>query len=169
VKFLRNILAKSGDDAERRWLPSHLFGGRVRTSTLALIMAFLVVWWLYDTYRPHELAHSDSPPPPQVVPPGFVPDPNYTWAPRTPVDELPPRRPAPRTLITTPPTASTTPPTTTNPSPTTTPPPPFTLPPLPCLLPPPFCPETTTSTASPSPLPPQQEPESSSSSLPPAS
>ncbi|WP_046318238.1 hypothetical protein [Mycobacterium sp. UM_Kg1] len=70
----------------RRWRwPSHLFGGRVRTSTLVLVVAFVAVWWLYDSYR-----EEPAPPPaPQVVPPGFIPDPAYTWVPRTRLQQPP--------------------------------------------------------------------------------
>lgn len=93
--------------AERRFrIPTHLFGGRIRASTLALIVAFAAVLWLQQTYEP-----KPEPPPPatQFVPPGFVPDPNYTWVPRTNVQ--PPREPTYTT--TTPTTTTTTPPTTT--------------------------------------------------------
>ena len=67
---------------EGRTFPAYLFGGRLRTSTLALIVAFAAIWWLYEAYEPA------AEPPPQVpasevVPPGFIPDPAYTWAPRT--------------------------------------------------------------------------------------
>ena len=58
----------------------------MRTSTLVLIVAFLAVWWVYDTYRPEP---APKPPAPQVVPPGFVPDPNYTWVPRSRVQQPP--------------------------------------------------------------------------------
>ncbi len=154
MKITLSILEKHGDDEERRW-PSYVFGGRMRTSTVALIVAFLAVWWVYDTYRP-EVA--PKPPVPQVVPPGFVPDPNYTWVPRSRVQE---------------PTATFTPTpiTTVPPTPTTMPPPPTTSPPpfqLPCLLPPPFCPPS----ASPTPGPPQQPlpgPGPTPTSAPPAS
>lgn len=57
---------------KRHW-PGYLFG-RIRTSTLVLIAAFLAVWWIYETYRPQAPGPGDSPPT-QVVPPGFVPDP----------------------------------------------------------------------------------------------
>jgi hypothetical protein len=132
VKFTLNILKRHRDE-ERGW-PDYLFGGHVRTSTLVLIVAFLAVWWVYDTYRPEP---APKPPPPQVVPPGFVPDPNYTWVPRSRVQQPPP-------------TATVTP-TPTTPVPPTTPPPPFVPPTPPCLLPPPFCPPS----ASPTPTPPQ--------------
>ena len=105
MKFTLNILEKHRDDEERRW-PNYMLGGRFRTSTLALIVAFLLVWWLYDTYRPHEPTNS-GPPPAQVVPPGFVPDPNYTWVPRTRVEE------PPSTTFTPTPTTTTAPPSTT--------------------------------------------------------
>ena len=52
VKFTLNVLEKrSDDDPKRRW-PGHMLGGRVRTSTLVLIVLFLAVWWTYDTYKP---------------------------------------------------------------------------------------------------------------------
>ncbi len=83
MKFTLNILEKRGNDddteAEHRW-PQYVFGGRMRTSTFVLIVAFLLVWWVYDTYRPEP---APKPPAQQVVPPGFVPDPNYTWVPRS--------------------------------------------------------------------------------------
>jgi hypothetical protein len=75
------------DNEDRGW-PKYLFHGRMRTSTAALIIAFLVVWWLYQTFQPPQ-----NPPAPvpatNVVPPGFVPDPAYTWVPRTSVRERP--------------------------------------------------------------------------------
>jgi cytoskeletal protein RodZ len=123
---------------DRQRTPSHLFGGRVRTSTVVLVVAFFALWWTYATYRPQpEPPRSTTPPPGQVVPPGFVPDPGYTWVPRTRVQEQP---------VTTTPTPT--------PTTTTTPPPPTTTtttttPGLPCLLPPPFCPATTTPTTPP--------------------
>jgi hypothetical protein len=156
VKFSLNILKRHRDE-ERGW-PDYLFGGHVRTSTLVLIVAFLAVWWVYDTYRPEP---APKPPPSQVVPPGFVPDPNYTWVPRSRVQEPPP-------TVTFTPTPTTTVPTTTPPPPpttTTTTPPPFVLPTLPCL--PPFCTPSTT----PTPAPPQQPepgPGPSPTSAPPA-
>ncbi|BBX97767.1 hypothetical protein [Mycobacterium lacus] len=150
MKFSLNVLDKRADGRARRW-PSHLFGGRVRTSTLALVVAFLAVWWVYDTYRPQPPA---KPPPAQVVPPGFVPDPNYTWVPRTRVNQPQPTVKAPRTPTTT---------ETTAPSPTTT----TTTGPPPCLLPPPFCPATTSPTTSPAQLP-QPGPGPAPASAPPA-
>jgi hypothetical protein len=136
VKLTLNILEEGDDDAEKRRPLSHLFGGRVRTSTVVLIVAFLAAWWVYDTYRPPPAPKA---PAPQVVPPGFVPDPNYTWVPRTRVQEP-----------TVTPTSTTTP-TTTPPPVTTTTPPPFVLPTLPCI--PPFCIPSTTPTPSPQPGP----------------
>nr|WP_082607537.1 hypothetical protein [Mycobacterium haemophilum] len=62
-------------------------GGRIRVSTLALIVAFLAVWWVYSTYRTPETSGGE--PANQVVPPGFVPDPNYTWVQRSRVDQPP--------------------------------------------------------------------------------
>jgi hypothetical protein len=136
MKVTLNVLENRGR-AERHW-PAYMFGGRVRTSTLVLIVAFFVVWWTYDTYRP-----APTPPAaPQVVPPGFVPDPAYTWVPRSRIQPPP-------TYDTPTPTTTTPPPTTTTPT-TTTPPPLFQLP----VLPPPFGPGTTT----PAPAPPGQVP-----------
>lgn len=71
-------------EGENRHWPHYLFWGRMRTSTFALIVAFFFTWWLYSTYAP-----APAPPPApaqQVVPPGFVPDPEYTWVPRTKVE-----------------------------------------------------------------------------------
>jgi len=139
VKFtLSSGLGKRSDDAERRW-PGYVLGGRVRTSTMLLIVAFLAVGWAYLTYRTPEKPEN---PPAQVVPPGFVPDPNYTWVPRSRVQQPPTESSTPTPTTTTP----------TAPSPattTTTTPPPFVLPTLPCL--PPFC--------TPSPIPPTSPPQ----------
>lgn len=117
------------DAATRIWR-SRL--GRVRTSTVVLIIAFVALSWVQQEYRPKQAAPHT--PDTQVVPPGFVPDPDYTWVPRTKVQ-------APRTTTPTetPETTETTIPTTTTPtetpettetttpgaptSPTTTPPP----------------------------------------------
>lgn len=88
----------------RGW-PNYIFWGRVRTSTAALIIAFIGVWWLYETYQPP--AAPSQEPATQVVPPGFIPDPSYTWVPRTDVQR--------RT------TTTTTTPTTTETTPTTSP------------------------------------------------
>jgi len=96
---------------DRGW-PAYLFGGRVRTSTAALIVAFIVVWFVYETYQPP----AKPPPAPatQVVPPGFVPDPNYTWVPRTSVRQWSTTTTEPTTTTeTTSPTESTTPSSTT--------------------------------------------------------
>ncbi|CPR13274.1 putative proline rich protein [Mycobacterium bohemicum DSM 44277] len=117
MKFTVSVLEKRSQSRQRPW--SHLFGGRVRTSTVVLIIAFCAVWWLYDTYRPEP---APKPPANQVVPPGFVPDPNYTWVPRSRVQQPPP------TVTVTPIPTTTTPtptPTSTVPPPTTTTPPPF--------------------------------------------
>lgn len=149
MKFTLNILEKRGEgddtDAAHRW-PKHIFGGRMRTSTFVLIIAFFVVWWVYDTYRPEP---APKPPAQQVVPPGFVPDPNYTWVPRSRVQAPPP------SVTYTPTPTSTPPPPPPPPAPvttTTTTTPPFQLPQLPCVLPAPFCPPS----SSPTPTPPQQ-------------
>jgi hypothetical protein len=136
--FTLDRLRKIGDDVERGW-PGYLFGGHVRTSTLVLIVAFAALWWIYDD---HQHSASSSPttqvPATQVVPPGFVPDPNYTWVPRSRVQQPP----STVTVTKTPTSTPTTPPSTTA---TTTTPPPFQLP----VLPPPFGPGTTTTTSPP--------------------
>ncbi|HZC12115.1 MAG TPA: hypothetical protein VE485_19135, partial [Mycobacterium sp.] len=38
------------DDVDRGW-PGYLFGGRVRTSTVVLILAFAASWWVYNDHR----------------------------------------------------------------------------------------------------------------------
>lgn len=124
------------DAAKRRW-PVHLFNGRIRTSTVVLIIAFAVVWWVYDTYR----TEPTPPAAPQVVPPGFIPDPAYTWVPRTKLQQPP---------VTVTETVTPTPTTTEAPPPTTeTPPPPSPVPGFPFC--PPLCPP-------PAPAPPEQVP-----------
>ena len=88
-------MSRATDRREGRSWPGFLFGGRVRTSTLVLLIAFFATWWLFDTYQP-------APTPPEqipateVVPPGFIPDPSYTWVPRSDV-----QRPTPTTTPTT--------------------------------------------------------------------
>lgn len=90
-------------EGENRGWPQYLFWGRMRTSTMALIVAFFAVWWLYATYQPPAPAPGEQPA--QVVPPGYVPDPEYTWVPRTNVQET--TRTTPTTTTTT--TTETTP------------------------------------------------------------
>ena len=133
TSFLRKRLKRAAADAERGW-PNYMFGGHVRTSTLVLVIAFLAVWWVYDDHQQSTKSTNKTTqvPATQVVPPGFVPDPNYTWVPRTQVQETP-------TTVTATPTPTTKPAPT--PTPTTTPPP-FGLPPI--VLPPPFGPPATT-------------------------
>jgi hypothetical protein len=144
VKFTLNVLEKGSDDDKDRGWPRHMFGGRVRTSTMVLIVLFLALWWTYDTYKPQPPAHEA--PATQVVPPGFVPDPNYTWVPRSRVQQPPAETYTPTSTPTsTPPPPP--PPVTT----TTTTPPPFVLPTLPCI--PPFCTPSTTPVPAPPPGP----------------
>ncbi len=50
--------------------------GRIRPSTVALIAVFALLFWVQQTYSPEPVA--DEVPAPAVVPPGFVPDPDYT-------------------------------------------------------------------------------------------
>jgi hypothetical protein len=139
LKITPTIPHKEKSAQDRRW-PHYIFGGRMRTSTFLLILAFLAVGWVHSSYRTDN--QPPKPPPTQVVPPGFVPDPNYTWVPRTRVDDQPTYR-APTPTTTTPRTTTPTPTTT-----TTTAPPPFQLP---CI--PPFCTPTTTPPTTTSPLP----------------
>ena len=61
------------------WLKAKF--GRMRTSTVVLIVAFFALFWLYHNVEPSPPRRRR--PPAAVVPPGFVPDPDYTWVPRT--------------------------------------------------------------------------------------
>jgi hypothetical protein len=70
---------------DRGW-PGYFINGRIRTSTAALILAFFVLSWVHNTYQPQPAAPAQQT---QVVPPGFVPDPDYTWVPRTQVEQAP--------------------------------------------------------------------------------
>jgi hypothetical protein len=99
-------MSRASDRREGRGWPGYLFGGRVRTSTVVLLIAFFATWWIFETYQPAP-APPEQVPASDVVPPGFIPDPAYTWAPRTDVQQRPP---APTTTLPTTPT--TTPPTT---------------------------------------------------------
>ena len=99
-------MSRATDRREGRGWPGFLFGGRVRTSTLALLIAFFATWWLFETYQPAP-APPEQVPASEVVPPGFIPDPAYTWAPRTAVQTRPPT-PTTTTPITTTPTTTTT-------------------------------------------------------------
>ena len=95
----------------KSWFSARL--GRMRVSTIVLIVAFLALFWVYHNFEPKP-APSEAPTT-AVVPPGFVPDPNYTWVPRTYV-----QRPK-ETETTTPTTTSPTETTTTSPGETTSP------------------------------------------------
>ena len=83
---------RAGAEAMTSWLKTKL-GGRFRVSTLVLIAAFVALFWVQQSVQP---APAPEAPVPAVVPPGFVPDPNYTWVPRTQV-----RRPRSRVYTTT--------------------------------------------------------------------
>ena len=61
------------------WLKAKF--GRMRVSTIVLIVAFVALFWVHEAFQPEPSA--PEAPAPAVVPPGFVPDPNYTWVPRT--------------------------------------------------------------------------------------
>ena len=137
---------------EGRTWPGYLLGGRVRTSTLVLIIAFLGIGWLYETYQP--TATPEQVPASEVVPPGFIPDPNYTWAPRTDVLR---KTPTTTTTTTTPTTTSTTPTTPSSPAESSEPPAPGPTPSSTPVL-------TTGSSPAPSPAPPAPESTASASS-----
>ena len=87
------------------WFKARL--GQFRVSTAVLIVVFIALFWVQQTFSPQPTPEA---PVPAVVPPGFVPDPNYTWVPRTNVR----REPETTTETTTP---TTTPTETTTPSP----------------------------------------------------
>ena len=122
-------------DGEHRDRSGHLFWGRVRTSTFVLLLAFFGTAWLYETYKPPEQPAQST----QVVPPGFVPDPAYTWVPRTKVWTTTPTttRPPVTTTTTPEPTTPTETPTTTLPGETTGPAPTPTTEPAPAPATPP--------------------------------
>lgn len=89
--FTLDKLKRIGQEAGRCW-PGYLFGGHLRTSTVVLVVAFLGLWWIYGT---NEQAAQSRPTPTrapasQVVPPGYIPDPNYTWVPRSRLQQPPP-------------------------------------------------------------------------------
>ena len=97
------------------WLKLKL--GKMRVSTAVLLVAFIALFWVYHNFEPTPAA--TEAPAPAVVPPGFVPDPNYTWVPRTNVRR--PKEPeTPRTTTTTSPTDTTSPTSPTETTPTTT-------------------------------------------------
>lgn len=97
------------------WLKAKF--GRVRVSTVVLIVAFLALFWVYHNFEPQPA--TPEVPSTAVVPPGFVPDPNYTWVPRTNVRR--PKETETTTTTTTPTTTSSTETTTTSPGETTSP------------------------------------------------
>lgn len=95
----------------RSWFTARL--GQFRVSTIVLVIAFVALFWIQQNVQPEPTPQA---PAPAVVPPGFVPDPNYTWVPRTDV-----RRPKEPTYTTTTPPTTTTETTTPTPSETTSP------------------------------------------------
>ncbi|MGH3641971.1 MAG: hypothetical protein ACRDUX_23415 [Mycobacterium sp.] len=98
--------------------PGYIINGRIRTSTAGLIVAFFVIAWLHNAYKPPAPTPT-TPETAQVVPPGFMPDPEYTWVPRTNV-ETRPRTTTSTTTPTTTPTTTTTETTPTEPTEETT-------------------------------------------------
>ena len=125
----------------KSWLTARL--GRMRVSTIVLIVAFFALFWVYHNFEPRPPTEA---PTTAIVPPGFVPDPNYTWVPRTDVRR--PKEPETTTPTTTSPTEATTSPgeTTSPTSPTTVVPGP--LGPQTITLTPTLTPTTPTTTAS---------------------
>ena len=69
---------RTGAEAVTSWFKARL--GRIRVSTAVLVVAFIALFWVQQTFQPEPAPEA---PAPAVVPPGFVPDPNYTWVPRT--------------------------------------------------------------------------------------
>jgi hypothetical protein len=122
----------------RSWFTARL--GRMRVSTIVLIVAFLALFWVYHNFEPRQTPAEA--PPTAVVPPGFVPDPNYTWVPRTNVRR--PKESVVTTETTTPTTTSPTETTTTSPTETTSPTSPTTPTPTTTVVPGPFGPQTIT-------------------------
>lgn len=94
------------------WFKAKL--GRMRVSTVVLLVVFVALLWVHQEYQPSRAANQV--PATQVVPPGYVPDPAYTWVPRTNVQE--PEAPTTTTPTTTSPTTTTP---TTSPGETTSP------------------------------------------------
>jgi hypothetical protein len=123
------------------WFKAKL--GRMRVSTVVLIVAFFALFWVYHTFEPKP-APTETPPT-AVVPPGFVPDPNYTWVPRTYVRR--PKEPTTTTTTTTSPTETTT----TSPGDTTSPTSPTSTTPTTTVVPGPLGPQTVTPTTPPAP------------------
>lgn len=108
---------------EHRW-PKYLPGGHLRTTTVAMVILFGAASWLHQAYQPPAPAPT---PETAIVPPGFVPDPQYTWVPRTNVQtgESESTTTSSSTTTTSPtettsPGAETTPTSTSGPSPITT-------------------------------------------------
>ena len=102
------------------WFKARL--GQFRVSTVVLIVVFIALFWVQQTFTPEPAPETSAP---AVVPPGFVPDPNYTWVPRTNVrrseESETTTTPTSPTETTTPsPGDTTSPASPTEPSPTTT-------------------------------------------------
>ncbi len=100
----------------KSWLKAKL--GRIRISTVALLAVFCLLLWVQQTF-PSERA-ADEAPAPAVVPPGFVPDPDYTWVPRTNVRTAAPVYTTTPTTPTSPTSPGETPAPTDSPGPTPT-------------------------------------------------
>ena len=107
-------MTKTNPREGKTW-PGYVFGGRLRTSTLVLVIAFSGFGWMFHNWEPSTSVPQQVPAS-EVVPPGFIPDPAYTWAPRTDVQ---PRNPVTTTTTTTTTPTPPTSPTTTSTTPTT--------------------------------------------------
>ena len=70
---------RAGAETMTSWFKAKL-GGRFRVVDLVLIVVFIALFWVQQSFQPEPAPEA---PVPAVVPPGFVPDPNYTWVPRT--------------------------------------------------------------------------------------
>jgi hypothetical protein len=140
----------------RSWFSARL--GRMRVSTIVLIVAFIALFWVHQTFQPQPT--STQAPTPAVVPPGFVPDPNYTWVPRTNVRR--PREPVTTTTTATTPTTTSPTTTTTSPDETTSPTSPTETTPSTTVVDPdgfgPLPPQTITPTSALTPTPPPTPP-----------
>ena len=130
------------------WLKAKF--GRMRVSTMVLIVAFFALFWVYHNFDPRPAV--PEAPPTAVVPPGFVPDPNYTWVPRTQVRR--PKEAVTPTTTTTTPTTSPTETTTTSPGETTSPTSPTETTPTTTVIPGPLGPQTVTVPPTATPTPP---------------